>query len=60
MPIEQFRYIPISIYLKTFADVGYVKNYPNYQMSSRLADKFIYSAGAGIDLVGSYDMVLRF
>lgn len=40
--------------------MGYVKNYPNYNLSGRLADKFIYSGGAGLDLVGSYDMVLRF
>jgi outer membrane protein assembly factor BamA len=60
MPIEQFRHIPLAIYLKTYADMGYVKNYPNYTTSGRLADKFIYSGGAGIDIVGSYDMVLRF
>lgn len=60
MPIEQFRHIPISIYLKTYFDAGYVKNYPNYTNSGRLADKFVYSAGGGIDLVSSYDMVFRF
>ena len=50
----------MAIYLKTYADVGYVKNYPNYTYSGRLADKFIYSYGVGIDVVGSYDVVLRF
>jgi len=60
MPIEQFRHIPLAIYLKTYFDMGYVKNYPNYTNSGRLADKFIYSGGAGIDVVGSYDVVLRF
>ncbi len=60
VPIEQFRHIPLAIYLKTYADVGYVKNYPNYTYSGRLADKFIYSYGVGIDVVGSYDVVLRF
>src|SRR5690606_27107121 len=29
MPIEQFRHIPISIYLKTYADLGFVNNYEN-------------------------------
>ncbi|HPM30363.1 MAG TPA: hypothetical protein PLJ60_08490 [Chryseolinea sp.] len=60
MPIDQFRHIPIAIYLKTYFDIGYVKNYPNYTYGARLTNKFIYSGGAGIDLVSSYDMVFRF
>ncbi len=60
MPIDQFKHVPISIYLKTYADVGYVKNYPNYTNGRLLTDKFIYSAGGGIDVVGSYDVVFRF
>jgi hypothetical protein len=60
MPIPQFRHIPLSIYLKTYSDVGYVQGYPNYTISSRLANRWLSSAGAGIDIVGSYDAVLRF
>jgi len=60
MPIPQFRHIPLSIFLKTYTDLGYVKNYPNYTLSSRLTDKAIASAGAGVDIVASYDTVLRF
>lgn len=60
MPIRQFRYIPLSIYLKSYADLGYVRNYPNYEISSRLTDKLLTGVGAGIDIVASYDAVLRF
>ncbi|SKC56556.1 BamA/TamA family outer membrane protein [Ohtaekwangia koreensis] len=60
MPIPQFRHIPLAIYLKTYADVGYVSNYPNYEVNSRLTNKFLSGVGAGIDIVGSYDMVFRF
>lgn len=63
MPAQQFRYIPISIYLKTYADLGYVRNYPYYEMrglNTALSDKLLFGTGLGIDFVGSYDVVLRF
>jgi outer membrane protein assembly factor BamA len=59
-PIEQFRHIPFAIYAKTYADVGYVENYPDYEQNSRLSDKFLAGWGAGLDVVTSYDIVLRF
>lgn len=63
MPARQFRYIPISVYLKTYADLGYVKNYPYYEernFNTRLSDKLLFGTGLGLDVVGFYDMVLRF
>ncbi len=60
MPIDQFRHIPIALYLKTYFDMGYVKNYPNYNYGALLTNKFLYSGGFGLDLVGSYDIVFRF
>lgn len=63
MPIEQFRHFPISIYLKTYADFAYAKNYPDYEnlnVNTRLSDKLLSGTGFGFDVVGSYDMVLRF
>ena len=59
LPFDQFRHLPLSIYLKTYADIGYIKNYDSYVNNSRLTNKYIYSAGGGIDFVGSYDTVLR-
>jgi len=60
MPIPQFRHIPLAIYLKTYTDVGYVEGYPNYTISNRLVNRWLSSVGAGFDIVGSYDAVLRF
>jgi outer membrane protein assembly factor BamA len=63
MPFEQFRHIPFAIYLKTYADFGYVKNYPDYERlnwNTRLSDKLLGGTGVGMDVVGSYDLVLRF
>jgi outer membrane protein assembly factor BamA len=59
MPIRQFKHIPLSIFIKTYTDFGYVKGYPNYTLNTRLTDKLLASAGAGIDVVASYDSVLR-
>ena len=63
MPLDQFRHVPLAIYLKTYADFGYVKNYPDYEhlnINNRLTDKLLSGVGIGVDVVGSYDMVLRF
>lgn len=63
MPFDQFRHIPVSIYLKTYADVGYVKNYPDYEklgLNTTLSDKLLSGAGFGLDFVSSYDIVFRF
>ena len=60
MPLDQFRDIPISIYLKTYADFGYVENYKNYEAGELLTGKLLSGFGGGVDIVGSYDVVLRF
>jgi hypothetical protein len=63
MPLEQFRYFPLTIYLKSYVDLGYVENYPYYEernLNTRLSDKLLAGAGAGIDIVTAYDAVLRF
>jgi outer membrane protein assembly factor BamA len=63
MPFRQFQYVPFAIYIKTYADFGYVKNYPYYNANSfnqLLSDKLIFGTGFGIDFVSSYDVVLRF
>lgn len=60
--IEQFQYFPLAIYLKSYLDVGYVENYPYYQhlnLNTRLSNRLLAGAGAGIDIVTAYDAVLR-
>jgi outer membrane protein assembly factor BamA len=63
MPIEQFRYFPLSIYFKSYVDLGYVENYPYYQennFNTRLSNRLLAGAGAGFDVVTAYDAVFRF
>ncbi len=63
MPIEQFRYLPIAIYIKGNFDIGYVENYPYYeerQLNTRLSNRMLIGTGAGLDIVTAYDAVLRF
>jgi hypothetical protein len=63
LPIRQFRHIPLSIFLKTYADIGYVRNYPYYEtneINKRLSNNLLSGVGAGIDIVASYDAVFRF
>jgi outer membrane protein assembly factor BamA len=63
MPMEQFSYLPLAIYLKTFTDIGYVENYPYYDekgLNQRFSNQFLFGAGGGFDVVTTYDLVLRF
>ena len=63
MPVEQFRHFPVAIYLKGYADIGYVENYPRYseiKINTALSDRLLAGAGGGIDLVLAYDTVIRF
>ncbi len=63
MPLEQFRHIPLAIYLKTYADFAYVANYDYYErrdFNTRLSDKLLSGVGLGFDVVSAYDIVLRF
>lgn len=57
--IEQFREIPLAIYIKTYADFGYVWNYPGYEAGERLTDKLLNGVGGGLDFVTSHDATLR-
>ncbi len=60
IPIDQFDNAKLAMYAKLFFDWGYVENYPRYELSDRLSDTFIYSAGVGIDMLTMYDLVIRF
>ncbi len=61
IPISRSRAldrIPIRVYVKTYADIGYSYN-KNFLQNS-LVNKMLYTAGAGVDVVTFYDLVLRF
>jgi len=62
MPIEQFRHLPIALYLKGYFDAGYVENYPYYEnipLNNRLSNRLLIGTGGGMDIVTAYDAVLR-
>lgn len=62
MPLEQFRYLPFAVYLKSFVDFGYVENYPFYKeqnINTRLSDTLLVGYGTGLDLIFPYDVVFR-
>ena len=50
--------VPFSFYAKAFTDVGYSHN--KVFKDNSLANKMLYTAGLGIDMVTFYDIVLRF
>ncbi|MBZ5857872.1 POTRA domain-containing protein [Flavihumibacter profundi] len=50
--------IPFHFYAKAFSDFGYSYNKNNTE--NYLPNRFLYTAGAGLDIVTFYDVVLRF
>lgn len=50
--------IPFRIYAKTYTDIGY--SHSKYFRTNSLNNKLMATAGAGIDVVTLYDLVLRF
>lgn len=49
--------IPFHIYAKTFADMGF--SYNKEEFVTRLSNKFLGSAGIGVDIVTIYDLQIR-
>lgn len=59
MPIEQFRTIPIDIYIHGIADAGYVHNPVVLEANKRLTNVLLGGVGGGVTLVTYYDAVIR-
>lgn len=57
--LPKFNRIPFDMYLKVFTDNGYVYDNGNFKHYD-LQNKWLISAGIGLDLVTYYDMVFRF
>lgn len=57
LPVKYFTAIPLRIYPKIFADVGYTDGAG--RSYSVLSNRFLYSAGAGLDIVTFYDIKIR-
>jgi outer membrane protein assembly factor BamA len=58
LPFEKFNKVPLSIYLGTFFDAGYVDSKVNSQ-NNFLTNTSLYGGGFSIDFVSYYDMVFR-
>lgn len=60
LPVRSMSHnrVPFKVYAKTYADMGYSynKSFPGNSLSNR----FLATAGAGIDIVTLYDVVMRF
>lgn len=59
MPIPHFRTIPLALYVKGYADAGYVRNPFATPDNARLLNAWLVGFGGGIDFVTYYDYVLR-
>ncbi len=59
IPFDQFNKIPMALYLKAFYDHGGVSNSVSYPLEQRLNNRYLYSAGVGLDVVSFYDFVFR-
>ena len=57
-PLKYFTAIPVRLYPKIFVDAGYI-NSPS-PGNSFLNNRFLYSAGIGLDVVTLYDIKIRF
>jgi hypothetical protein len=55
---RSFRKVPIQIFVKSLFDVGYVNNHnPG---NNTLVNRWLFTYGAGIDVVSYYDMNMTF
>jgi hypothetical protein len=56
--LRSLTHIPFTIFLKSYADLGYVYN--KKEFSSNLNNTLLYTGGFGIDILTFYDVNLRF
>jgi outer membrane protein assembly factor BamA len=58
LKIKSIPYIPFTIFVKTYADLGYAYN--KKEFAANLNNKLLYTGGFGIDILTFYDVNLRF
>ena len=56
--VKSLPYIPFTFFAKTYADLGYVYNKPEF--ATNLNNRLLYTGGFGIDILTFYDVNLRF
>lgn len=60
VPLEEFSYFPIKLYLSANFDHGFVNDRNRLPENLRLTNQYLFGYGLGLDLVTLYDMVFRF
>lgn len=60
LPADQFNTLPFKMYLSGNFDHGKVNDRNKIPENMRLTNKYLFGYGAGIDIVGLYDSVVRF
>lgn len=58
IPVEAFRTLYFALYLNLYSDAGYVWD-SRYHEQNFLANRWMNGHGIGLDLVTSYDQVIR-
>ncbi|MEL6673771.1 MAG: BamA/TamA family outer membrane protein [Bacteroidota bacterium] len=59
MPLAQFRTVPFGCYLSLFVDTGYIIDQNFNNQDQFLKDQWLLGYGAGVNLIGVYDLLLR-
>ena len=59
LPVKQFQFIPLDIYLTGLCDAGYIVNPLAYPENERLSNTLLVGYGLGINIVTFYDVVFR-
>ena len=59
MPLKQFQFMPMDVYVTAFGDAGYVKNLNVLPENTRLVNTLLVGYGLGLNFVTFYDIVFR-
>lgn len=58
MPVQQFKIMPLRVYLSLNQDVGIV-NSPFHTETNVLINRWLWSGGIGLDIITYYDKVIQ-
>lgn len=59
IPLEQFQTLPVDVFIKVFADLGYADDRNTRDVNARFSNRFLSGYGVGIDVATFYDLVFR-
>lgn len=59
IPFKRFQDFPLGIYLTSFFELGYVSDHTSSNQDRFLRDTWLRGYGAGINIIGIYDILLR-